>query len=102
MSDQNTASDTARQKLREFRRIVGNVIAELKSQEIRDTYASITLTEVIDQHLKDLVGNGRVPSRKQRLTRVYEEFKANIQAIKDTDPAAFRQPDPKSDVNTAR
>lgn len=102
MASEKAALEGARNQLREFRRVLANVVGELRSQEVRDTYAALTLTEVIDQHLKQLTGDGRAPSRKQRLTTVHEEFKANIQAIKDTSPAAFRQHDPKNDVNTAR
>lgn len=102
MADSSSASDSDRQKLREFRRVVGNAVVELKSEEIRDTYAAITLSEVVDQQLERLTGNGRLPSQKQRLTKVYEELKASIDAIKATPPSAFRQHDPKNDVNTER
>ena len=97
---EDTSDSSARAKLREFRRVVANVVGELRSQEIRDTYAALTLTEVLDQHLKDLTGEGRVPSRKSRLKKLYDEFNTNIQAIKDTPPSAFRTPDAKQDVNT--
>ncbi len=101
MSEQ-TASDSSRNQLREFRRVTANVVTELRSQEVRDTYAAITITELVNQQLEFLVGTeGRVPSRKQRLKTVYEEFNNNIAAIKATPPSAFRQHDPSSDVNTA-
>lgn len=95
------SDSSAKARLREFRRVTANVVGELRSQEIRDTYAAMTLTEVLDQHLKELVGDGRVPSRKTRLKKMHDEFNANIQAIKDTPPSSFRTPDPAQDVNTA-
>lgn len=99
---EQTPENAAREQLLSFYRIVGNVIGELRSQEIRDTYAAITLDEVIQQQLVFLVdGTPQRPSRKQRLQQMYDEFKANIQAIKDTPPSAFRQQDAKDDVNTA-
>jgi hypothetical protein len=95
-------SESARNQLREFGRVVANVVTELRSQEVRDTYAALTLTELVDQHLKTLVEGGRVPSRRQRLQTMYSEFNASIEAIKATPPSAFRQHDPDNDVNTAR
>lgn len=101
MAEQISA-DASRNQLREFRRITANVVTELRSAEIRDTYAAVTLIELINQQLEFLVGtNGRVPSRKQRLTTVYNEFNASIEAIKATPPSAFREHDPGMDVNTA-
>lgn len=100
MADDNKSEQAAREQLREFRRVVANVVAELRSQEVRDTYAALTFTEILDQHLLQLVGDGRVPCRRQRLKTMYEEFNASIEKIKATPPSAFRQHDPKSDVNT--
>jgi hypothetical protein len=98
----STPEDRAKEQMVSFYTIIGNVIGELRSQEIRDTYAAITLDEVIQQQLAFLVdGTPQRLSRKQHLQKVYDEFKANIQAIKDTPPSAFRQQDAKDDVNTA-
>jgi hypothetical protein len=99
--EQNTPAESSRNQLREFRRVVGNVVGELRSQEVRDTYAAVTLVEVLDQQLTMLSGTSRIPSRKQRLTKMYDEFNATIEAIKGTSPDAFRQHDPNTDVNTA-
>lgn len=87
-------------KLIEFRRITANVLAELRSQEIRDSYAAVTMTEVIDQALQGLVGDGKKLGRKQKLTKVRDEFYGAIDAIKNTPPSTFRFPDPEQDVNT--
>jgi hypothetical protein len=102
MAQQEKAPDAAaRSQLREFRRVLANVVDDLRSAAVSDTYAAITLNEVIDQHLQELVGEGRVPSRMQRVKTSYEEFKSSIEAIKAIPPSAFRLHDPKNDVNTA-
>lgn len=103
MASEQTPAETSRNQLREFRRVVADVVGELRSQEVRDTYAALTFPELIDQHLKQLTGEGgRVPSRKARLKKMYDEFNSKIEAIKATPPSAFRQHDPQGDVNTAR
>ncbi len=100
MADQSSDNE-ARAKIREFYRIAGNVVGELRSQEIRDTYAAITIEEVLGQQLEFLVdGSPTRVSRKKRLTDMYEEFKKNLDAIKATPPSAFRQADPKNDAVT--
>ncbi len=101
MAEQATVS-ASRNQLREFRVTVANVVANLRSKEVRDTYATITITELVEQQLAFLTGTkGQVPSQKQRLTAAYEAFNNAISAIKATPPAAFRQHDPSTDVNTA-
>ncbi len=102
MADDKSESERARNQANEFREIVGNVVAEIRSQEMRDTYASITLTEVINQQLAMLSGTSRIPSRKQRLKKAYDAFNNSLEAIKKTSPEAFRTPDPKEDVNTPK
>lgn len=101
MPDDATPEENALNQLREFYRIAGNVIGELRSQAIRDTYAAITLHEVMQQQLEFLVDGSRTrTSRKKRLKGMVDEFKANLRAIKNTPPSAFRQSDARSDVNT--
>lgn len=92
--------DIERTKHLEFRRVVANVVTELRSQELRDTYAAVTMNEVLDQALLVLTGDGKRLGRKQKLTKVREEFLGAIEAIKKTPPSAFRFPDPSEDVNT--
>lgn len=97
-----TPSEASRAQLREYARVISNVVAELRSQEVRDTFAAVTLNEVLDQHLQQLTGiSSRIPSRRQRLKKMYDEYKATIASIKATSPDAFRTPDPTQDVNTA-
>ncbi len=101
-ADEQTPEQGARNQMRDFYRILNNVIGELRSNEMRDTYASITLDEVLQQQLEFLTeGSPTRVSRRQRLQQVYDEFTASLQAMKDTLPSAFRQPDSRNDVNTA-
>ena len=92
--------DQQRTQLNEFRRLVANVVTELRSQEIRDTYAAITLNEVIDQQLLYLTGTGKKLGRKQKLTKARDEFLAVLDAIKAVPPSTFKFPDEDEDVNT--
>lgn len=100
--NERSAEDQKRVQLREFRRIVANVVGELRSQEVRDTYAALTFSEIVDQQLTFLVGDSTRPGRKQRLTRMFAEFDDALAAIKATPPQAFRTHDPDEDVNTGR
>jgi len=100
--EENTPSSQAREQLREFRRIVANAVAELRSREVKDTYTSLSLEELVDQHIGRLEGNdGLNPSRLQRVRRVQQELADSIEAMKATPPSYFRRHDPDSDVNTA-
>jgi arginine/lysine/ornithine decarboxylase len=102
MATSDASSEAARNQIRDFKEVVATIVAELRSEEIRDTYAAITLTEVLNQQLASLTGTSRIPSRKQRLKKNYEAFNASLEAIKSTSPDAFRTPDKDNDVNTPR
>lgn len=98
----STPSAAARNQLRAFRGIVSDVVGELRSQQIRDTYSAITITELMQAHLVELVdGAPGKQSRKQRLDALVSAFKANLDAMKATPPDNFRTHDPQGDVNTA-
>ncbi len=94
--------ETADQLL-DFRRIVANTVGELRSTEIRDTYAALGLEELMDQHIGRLTGSDDPlrPSRLLRLTRIRDEFRNNLEALKATSPESFRRKNPSTDVNTA-
>jgi hypothetical protein len=89
-SNENTEEQRRESQLDSFRRMVADVVGELRSEEIRSTYAAITLSEVVDQQLKALQGDGRIPGRKQRLQREHDRFMAGIDALLETSPEAFR------------
>jgi hypothetical protein len=103
-NDERTASDQSREQLREFRRVTAAAVGEIRSQQIRQTYAALSIEELMDQHITRLEGTDDPihPSRKTRLQKVYDDFTNNIQAMKDTPPDRFRRHDPDGDVNTPR
>lgn len=102
--DERTPSDQSREQLREFRRVTAAAVAEIRSQQVRQTYASLSIEELMDQHIDRLEGTTDPihPSRKTRLQKVYDEFTNNIQAMKAAPPDRFRRHDPDGDVNTPR
>lgn len=102
MSEERTESEVSREQIRTFRRIVAAAVAEVRSQEIRDTYASLSLEELIDQHIELLEGTSDPlrRSRKARVQKVYDDLANNIEAIRATPPERFRRHDPEADANT--
>lgn len=102
MPDERTPSQQARERIREFRRIVASAVGELRSNQIRDAYAALSLEELMDQHIARLQDSDDPihPSRKQRINKVHQDLTNNIEAIKATDPSQFRRRDPNSDANT--
>lgn len=99
---EQTPNETSKNKAREFRRIIANVVGELRSKETRDSYAAVTLLELMSAQADRLDKGDTVrPSRAARLKSVYDAFKNNIAAIKETPPDTFRSHDPASDANTA-
>lgn len=93
----------AREQLREFRRVVASAVGELRSQEVRNSYASVSLEELIDQQIVLLEGTADAtsPSRLERIRKVKKDLTDNIEGMKASSPANFRRHDPSSDVNTA-
>lgn len=102
MSEERTESEVSRDQIRTFRRIVAAAVAEVRSQAIRTSYASLSLEELIDQHIELLEGTSDPlrRSRKSRVQKVYDDLSNNIEAIKNTPPSRFRRRDPASDANT--
>lgn len=102
MAEERTEEDISRDQIRTFRRIVSAAVAEVRSQAVRDSYASLSLEELIDQHIELLEGNSDPlrKSRKGRVEKVYKDLIDNIEAIRNTPPARFRRADPDSDANT--
>lgn len=102
MPDERTPREQSREQLREFRRIVASAVGELRSNQIRDAYAALSIEELMDQHIARLQDSDDPinPSRKQRVERVYTQLVDNIDAMKEVDPSRFRRPDPDNDANT--
>lgn len=99
-----TTDSDRRARLREFRQIVADAVGELRSAELRESYYALTLEELIDTAIDELDHPEDRPEqrlgRKQRLTRVRDRLRDNIEAMKEVPPELFRSPDPESDVNT--
>jgi hypothetical protein len=77
-------------------------VGELRSNQVRDSYAALSIEELMDQHIARLQDTDDPihPSRKQRIDKVYNDLANNIEALKATDPAQFRRRDPETDANT--
>lgn len=102
MAQERTQEQANREQLREFRRIVAAAVGEVRSNEIRNSFAALGLEELADQHIVRLQDSSdpTYPSRLQRLRKVRDDLANNIEAIKETPPSAFRRPDASQDVNT--
>lgn len=102
MTDERTPREQNREQIREFRRIVGAAVGEIRSNQVRTAYSSLSLEELMDRHVAEMVDEDDPirPSRKQRVTKVHTELTNSIEAMKNTDPAQFRQRDPATDANT--
>lgn len=98
---EQSPEQTSRSQLREFRQVVADVVGELRGQEIRDSYAAVTLVELAELHVKQLSSTGQRPGRLERLTRIKDAYLSKIEGLKNTPPESFRTPDASSDVNTA-
>ena len=82
---------------------MADVVGLLRAAEVRDSYASVSLEELMDQHIDSLVGNKNPlhPSALVRLTKIRDAFMANLEQIKEMPPENFRRPSPSDDVNTS-
>lgn len=102
MTERST-SDDRRDQTREFRRIVGAAVGELRAAQNRESYTALSLEELIDRAilaLDDPNATPASPTRLQRLTKVKDDLLNNIEAMKDTPPELFRARDPDGDANT--
>lgn len=102
MPGERSQQEASRDQLREFRRIVANAVGELRSQEVRDSFSSLSIEELMDEHIERMEESDDPlrPSRLQRLRAVRDDLANSIEAMKETPPSAFRRPDPDNDVNT--
>lgn len=101
MTEQSSTSQSRAQQ-REFRRVLGNAVGMLRSDEARNSYASLSLEELIDKQIDKLEGSdGMNPSRLARIRSVRQELSDSIEGMKATPPENFRRHDPNEDANTA-
>lgn len=93
---------SARDQIREYRRIVSAAVAELRSEEFNNSLAALTIEDAVDQQIELLVGTSDPNrlSQLQRVDRVKDDLLRNIQAMKDTPPEYFLRADLDGDVNT--
>jgi len=103
MAGERTPNQASREQLREFRRIVAAAVGEIRSQEVRNTFASLSLEELADQHIERLNDSSDPmhPSRLDRLRTIRDDMANSIQQMKDTPPEAFRRHDSDNDANTS-
>lgn len=87
----------------EYRRILGNAISFVRSQEALEAFSAVTFEDALTQQIAEIdgdVGNGR-PNALTRVKRTAADLRAAAAKIRATDPSAFAPPDASKDVNTA-
>lgn len=97
-----TPDELSREKIREFRRTLASALAELRSKEVRDTFAAVTLEELVDQQIEQLEASTDpyYPSRLEQVQRLLRDVRETVAAVKAQPPEAFRTQDSSSAVNT--
>lgn len=103
MSDSRTPTQRARDQQREFRRVIAAAIGEVRSNEVRNAFASISLEELADTHVERLEESADPvhPSRLDRLRAIKQNMEDSIEEMKATPASSFRRSDPDNDANTA-
>lgn len=97
---ERSPDQATKEQLREYRRVAAAAVSELRSAEIRNTYAALSMEELVDQRIEHLTGGtGSHPSRLARLTQVRDDLKNSLEGIKATPPSAFRRRS-NDDANT--
>lgn len=99
---ENTASETSRETLQQYREIVANTVGFVRSREIARAYTAVGLEELIDARIDRIEQpqDGGRPGALARLEKLKNDFDGALDAIKNTPPDAFRRPDPDTDANT--
>lgn len=104
MANNTTAGSQAAPEIQKLRESVAGIVGELRSAEVQRTFVSLSLEELIDQHL-ERIGAGlstdpMKPSRADRLKTTYDDFVGSLDAIKALPAEAFVPRDPNTTVNT--
>lgn len=98
-----SAETSAREQLLLFREVTAEVVTALRSQEVTKSFVTITLEELVDRRLAELIDSDDPLRRSKRaaVEKVYQDFKGQIDAIRETDPTLFRRASESDTVNTA-
>lgn len=102
MAERDTDAES-REAQREFRRVLAQALTEVRSNEVRTSFASVTLNELIDQHIDRLAESTdpwMIP-RLQQVQKIRRELTDVIAKVKEMDPSEFREPEPDRDANTS-
>ena len=85
-----------------FRNIIADVVGELRSEEVRKSFASISIEELVDKHIDRMTDSTSQsqPSRLTRIKSVYNTLADNIEEMKEMDPEEFDSRNPDDEVNT--
>lgn len=100
----STSSEDRRRTLRQFRETVGNAVGFVRSREINQSFASIGLEELVDEHIERIEATATAvrPGRLALLDKIKRELDEQIDAMKEVSPDLFRRPDTQADANTPR
>lgn len=95
-------SISARERIREYRRIVSAAVAELRSEERNTSLQAYTIEDAVDQQIELLVGDSDPHRRSalQRIDKIKDDLLANIDAMKATPPEYFLRQDADGAANT--
>ena len=104
MPNNTTSGNQQGPEIRRFREVVANMVGELRSQEVRKSFAAISIEELVDDQISQLEAGASLdpmrPSRMDRLQKIKDDFDASFDAIKATPPEAFIPADGSTNVNT--
>lgn len=97
-----TGNSSGEKSTRRFREIVSDVVGELRATEITRSFSSITMEELVDQHIHQLseTKSQGAPARLDRVKAVYDALVNNIEDMKSMDPELFDTRSGTDEVNT--
>jgi len=99
---EQTPQELSREQIRTFRRVLASALAELRSQEVRTSFAAVSLEELVDRQIAELEQDTDplYPSRLSAVRKLRRELAETVEAVKAQPPEAFRTRDSRSDANT--
>jgi hypothetical protein len=102
MVQERTTEQSARETLRNYRKVVAAAVGALRSAEVNNSFSSFTLEEAVDQAIERIEGSprGTRPNKLTEIDRIKQDLDNAIEGIRATNPDDFRPSDPTQDVNT--